>query len=346
MMNHCFSTYAFGVFVFVVLLSSCSGGKDTIVQDADSETVCEIMTLYEDEEIGRLNSIAVIDSAHFVLSTDSQIYLYDMSGHCISKIGRSGNAGYEYNMPLYVRSDGALIYVWSAMTMKFIAYTIDGVPAGEYGYDSALRDFCPSGDCIVIYPAGARGEHVIDIYDRIAGRVIKSLGNSSDAHRILCGWMSAAPLFCSDGMVHYLPLDRLEVMRYDMGADVLSPVAEIESETFRLVPVKGDMGYPAAREYINANSSTMLVINRGGTLYVMTSEGRYKDSPGGIRNDEDRYCSLYRVEGSGGRKISSFTMSSFGYGNLLSVYDGEIYFIRHAVEDDNDVYTLNRLNLP
>lgn len=344
MMNHYLNTIVFGAFVFVGLFCSCLGGKDMIVQDSD--IVCKIMTVYENEEIGRLNSIAVIDSAHFALSTDSQVYFYDMSGRCIRKIGRSGNAGYEYNMPLYVRSDGELIYVWSAMTTKFIAYTTEGVPVGEYGYDSALRDFCPSGDRIVIYPAGARGDHIIDIYDKIAGRVIKSLDNSSDAHRILCGWMSAAPLLCSDGMVRYLPLDRLEVMRYDIGADVLAPIAKIESDTFKPVPVKGDMDYPAAREYMNDNPCTMLLINRGDTLYVMTSEGRYKDSSRGIRNDEDRYCSLYRVEGRGGKKISSFTMSSLGYGNLLSLYDGEIYFIRHAVEDDNDVYTLNRLNFP
>lgn len=345
-MSHSFSSSALWAFVLMLPLCSCSGGKDVTVQDADSGTVCEIMSVFGDEEIGSPCSLAVIDSAHFAISTDYQVYLYDMSGHCISKIGRSGNAGFEYNMPLYVRCDGDLIYVWSAMTMKFVAYTLDGTPVGEYGYDSALRDFCPSGDYIVIYTAGNRGDHIIDIYDKTCCQVVKSLGNSSDAHKVLCGWMSAAPFFCSDGGVHYLPLDRLDVMKYDMGTDLLLPVAGIESETFKPVQVKGDMDYPAAREYRNTNPCTMLAVNRGGNLYVLTSEGRYNDSPDRILNNENRYCSLYRVEGRGGRKIACFTVSSLGYGNLMSVYDGEIYFIRHSIEDDRDVYTLSRLNLP
>lgn len=335
----------FVAFLFVWMLHSCSNSNEITVQDADADTVCEIITVHDDEEIGRLNSLAVMDSSCFVLSTDSQVYLYDISGCCVNKIGRSGNAKFEYNLPLLVRTDGELIYVWSAMTMKFIVYTIDGTPVDEFVYESALMDFCPSGDFIVIYPVGQRGDHIIDIYDKTCGRVISSLGDSSDAHKILCGCLSAAPFYCHDGVIHYLSLDRLEVMKYDIGRDVISYIAEIESNTFRPVHVKGDMGYAAAREYRNNNPSILLLINRDDVLYVLTSEGKYQDSLVGGRNDENRYCCLYRVENSGGRQVFRFTMSSFGYSNLLSVYDGDIYFISHQIWDDDDVYTLKRLGL-
>ena len=100
MMNHYSGADVLWAIMLMGLFYSCSGGNEIIVQDACSETVCEIQTVCEDEAIGRLNSLCVIDSCHFALSTDSQVYLYDMSGQCIRKIGRRGNAGYEYNMPL------------------------------------------------------------------------------------------------------------------------------------------------------------------------------------------------------------------------------------------------------
>ncbi|MCM1502602.1 MAG: 6-bladed beta-propeller [Bacteroidales bacterium] len=322
------------------LLCSCAGEKEVQIKDVESETVCRICGR-DSEGLGRLNSLAIIDSEYFALSTDYQVYVYSMLGHQVRKIGRSGNAKYEYNLPLYVRSDGEQIYVWSAMSMKFIAYTMDGEPVVEYGYDSAVKDFCPSGKHIIIYPAGVRGDHLIDIYDKSGEKPVKGIAEASKAHKVLSGWLSVAPVACNGNIVNFLPLDRLELLEYNIAEDRLGSIATIKSDTFRPEKVKGEMEQKKALSYMHESPYALMMINRNGKKYILASEGRYEDSPDGLRAD-GRFCSIYEVTGHGGKKIYSFPMSSFGYSHLLSACDGYVYFIQHSIENNDDAYTLKR----
>lgn len=326
--------------IFIVFLQSCYQENLSYLKDVESETICEIASFYDGEKLGALCSIAIVDSSRFVFSTYSQVYLSDMSGHCIRKIGRQGNAKFEYNLPLEVSSDGKLIYVWSEGTSKFIAYALDGKPVAQYNYNSSLKDFCIMEDMIVIYTKG--GDHIIDIYDTTKCEVIKSLGNPSDAHKILLIWSSIAPVHVNGGIVYYMPQDRLEIVRYDSVIDMEETVAGIKSDTFNPSRVKGGIHENDVVSYLCENPQTMLLLNQSDGLYFLTAEGRYVQNDYSLNRDS-RYCSLYRADGHGGKTILSFAETVFDQLGLVTVYDNKIYFVCRSDIDDEEVYTLNLL---
>ena len=333
-------------YILVLLICtfwSCSRSESTVVE-APSETICRIVQKSDEEVLGRLNSFAVVDKESFVLCTEEQVYLYDMSGRRLFKIGTSGNSDKEYLMPMIVRTDGNLIYVWSAMNMRFVVYDIKGNFIKYYSYKSAIRDFLPARDCIFIYPAGLKDDHIVEIYDTASMEVSESIGTPTFAHKVLLGWMSAAPLCYKDGDLYFLPMDKLSVMKYSCNRAGSELVASLYSDTFKVESIDSELDNNKQSLYRYANSYTLMLFNRDDRFYILTSEGKYiKD--GDMLSDENRFCSLYRIAGKTGERIMSFTMGSFAYGNLLSVYDGNLYFIAHSVEDAEDIYTIKQLQI-
>lgn len=334
-----------GLFVFAGLLCTAACAMENMeVGDAPSEPVCTIRQVTDSVLLGRLNSMAIIDSTCFALCTEKQVYLYDKDGYPVRQIGQNGRAVSEYIMPTIVRSDGRFIYVWCAMSMRFIVYDKSGSFIGGYGYPSAVRDFCPSSGKIFIYPAGLRSDHIVDVYDKSTGNIEKSLGTATYTHKAMLGWMSAAPVLYDGGSLFFMPQDRLELMEYRaewLEADVVS---SFQSKTFRPEILKNALGAEDKMDYLYSNPFVVSVFSQGGQFYVLTSEGKYRID-GGHLSDDARFLSLYRMSSDGGCKIMDFRAETFGYTNLLSVYRGEIYFISHMVEDGSDVYILRKLLL-
>ena len=115
-------------------------------------------------------------------------------------------------------------------------------------------------------------------------------------------------------------------------------------DTFKVESIDSELDNNKQSLYRYANSYTLMLFNRDDRFYILTSEGKYiKD--GDMLSDENRFCSLYRIAEKNGERIMSFTMGSFAYGNLLSVYDGNLYFIAHSVEDAEDIYTIKQLQI-
>ena len=88
-------------------------------------------------------------------------------------------------MPSIARCFGDSVYIWCPMSLKFVTWSLDGQPGTEYGYPSAVSDFIPTDDELFIYTAGRREDNVIDIYDKSAGDVGKTLQKATDRHRML-----------------------------------------------------------------------------------------------------------------------------------------------------------------
>lgn len=345
-MKTVYKKLCFAVAPSLVLLFFSCGNKGLSIVETPSETICELQVDGQEGMLGRLNSIAVVNEDCFAVCDEGQVYLYDGKGRQLRKIGRSGNAGYEYNMPLIVRSDGTAVYVWSAMTMEFIVYGLDGNPKGEYKYNSAIRDFVPAGESIVIYPAGVSGGSVIEIYDTKTESVIRSLGETSASHEVLLHWMSVAPVTYCNGSVFYMSQDKLEVNEYKVTDGSQRIVGSVDSDSFHVGHVKSGVWSDrvARQSYLHSNPFTVMLVCGSGMFYILASEGEYVQE-GRTLSDEKRYCSVYRLKGDKGKKIVSFTMDSFGYTNLLTSYHGDIYFIHHEIRNDEDVYTLKKLIL-
>ena len=330
----------FPVILCMALPLSCSDSGMPLT-DAPHEEICVLETDGSCGMLGRLNSLAVIDSDCFAICDEMQVYLYNMQGKQIRCIGRSGNAGYEYNMPTVVRTDGNDIYVWSSMTLKFLAYDLQGKVTGEYGYSSAVRDFIPCGDNIAVYTNGVRDDMMIDIYSKSDKEIQGCFWNTTEEHKVLLKWLSSAPLLYDNGNIYSVPQDKLELVRIDKTGKAAS-VSTIRSDSFSVSESRNTRNRQAAMKYRLDNPYTVLLAKKEGSFFLLTSEGIYSEKDKGM-DDSRRYYTLYKFAGHDGKRLMSFSCRSFGYSNLLSEYDGDIYYIHHEIIDGEDVYTLNRL---
>lgn len=337
-------SYSFGISIIMASLLSCTD-RSMSVMDAQGEEICVLQTVGSCGILGRLNSIAVVDSSCFVICDESQVYLYDITGRQVRRIGRSGKAGHEYIMPQVVRSDGESIYVWSAMTMKFLQYDVRGNLLGEYGYASALRDFVPAGDNLVIYASGIMNQSIVNIYDKSDGSVRKCLYPASPEHKTISAWLSTAPLLYEGKDVYAVPQDRMDLLHIDESGET-DLLSSVHSETFKVSEYKLTEGGSREKEieYLYSNPYTVALLKKGECFYLLASEGKYDDRAGRI-DDSHRYYAIYRFNKKGGEKCAVFSMESIGYSNLVSQYADDIYYICHDVEDDNDIYTLKRMRL-
>lgn len=323
---------------------SCSTSPKEVEQ-IETEALCNLQ-----ENIGKISqpmSFAMTSDGGFVLCDFNKIYLYSKDGKQIRQIGRPGRAKFEYNHPMDVAVYNDTIYVWSSYTATFIAYTLDGTPIAQYRYKSAITNFEPSEDAIYIYTGGRAYDNVIDVYSKTEKKVIKSLTKATDEHRLLLFNLTASPLLYDGKQLYYSSMDALDVYTY--GADNLEPelFSKIESETFRVED--GDMSLwqkqnrSKHQDYINSNSQVLNIFRDNGDLYVMTLEGVSR-----LVNDKydakDRFFSVYKVSGRKNH-VASYAYDSIDTALLFDSTSDGLYFIKHSIENGEDVYTLNKLVL-
>lgn len=335
---------SFLIVPFVLVVCSCSEPRPS-VREAPAEIVCEIKQDYNGSPLGILNSMAVIDSSLFALSTEHQVYLYDMNGNPVSLIGMEGSSASEYMMPLIVRSDSESVYVWSAMTLKFVVYDKSGKYIRDCAYSSAVRDFLPFRDTIYIYTAGSASGHIIDIFDSVEGKVLKSIGEPTDAHKALLGWLSTAPICRRGEELFFLPQDRLSLMKYSGGNGNLVEVSSLDSDTFIVRGIASETDSRSQMNYRYSNPFTVSLLYGDSLFYILTSEGEYIRRENGTLSSDNRFCGIYGTNGGKWEKIATFPMDSFGYTNLVSSFGGNFYFVSSSTDGEEDMYTLNKLIL-
>ena len=177
--------------------------------------------------------------------------------------------------------------------MKFLQYDVRGNLLGEYGYASALRDFVPAGDNLVIYASGIMNQSIVNIYDKSDGSVRKCLYPASPEHKTISAWLSTAPLLYEGKDVYAVPQDRMDLLHIDESGET-DLLSSVHSETFKVSEYKLTEGGSRKKEieYLYSNPYTVALSKKGECFYLLASEGKYDDREGRI-DDSHRYTMLF-----------------------------------------------------
>ena len=332
--------------ILAIVLAGCSTSKSLDVVEAPAEFVCRLSNNIED--IGSLESISVFDDGFAVIANPSKVMLYGFDGKQKCEIGHPGKARLEYNMPYIIRSCNDSLYIWSANSMKFISYSKEGRAVAEYSYKSAIRDFLPTDNEIVVYTKGLRSENVIDIYSKSESSVIISHGVSSEEHKVLLSRTAVAPLSYNNDCISYTQKGDMSVTSYNVRTCEDVSKLGISSETFSCADVEDAEAFLKDRrkrgEYLMNSSMSLAIIPNGKGDLLLTLEGYEQDAGNRTIDYSNRYFGLYNIKK--GKPQAFYSYNSIGSPYLMSVYDGVLYFIRRKdIENNDEVYELYRLRL-
>lgn len=333
--------------LFVFILAGCKQHSGFVVSTPDVTPIC---TLQENLGLlGRVTSFDLCDDSSFVLisSGNSNIYTYSMAGAQKQCLNKSGRALYEYVTPKLVRADReGNLYLWCSDSQKFISYDAAGTPRLAFKYPSAVYDFLPLSDQVLaVYTAGRRHGNVIDLLDGNNGTVLDTLVQSSEAHYMLTSALGRGAMSLSDkGRFVFMPKDALTV--YEVPADRGRPEksAVFQSPTFSCEPMETSFNGDIQKllKFLNTTPSTLLVMKKGRTIWVLTQEGAVKENNGA----GGKYYSLYKLHSG---KLSStwhYMWKDLTTPELFTVYRGGIYFIRMKPGSDGASWELCRWDLP
>lgn len=340
------------IFIFsMVILVSCTccstTDKNIEMKDAQFDIICKLSNNIS--ELGAIKSLSVFDDKFAVVTSPDDVFIYDFTGNQEYSLGNAGNARFEYSNPYIIREFGDSLYLWSANSLKFIVYSKDGTPASEYSYPSALRDFVPSKDALIIYNSGVNDSYLVDIYSKENKKVTESLFESSDEHKVLLTWMSVAPLLCNDNRILVASKDKLSVIEYDI-VDKTQIVHDVTSHTFEVDEVSNIEILQNRRrmsEYLMNNSvSVMLIPYHKKQNLLLALEGyEVLDEVNHIVDYSNRYYALYDVHS--GQLKAYYRYESLCPMYLFSVYQDSVYFIRREsnAEIGEESYYLCRLKI-
>ena len=337
------------IFLMIVIVScaACSATDNKIIiKEAPVEIVCKLSNNVSD--LGSIESLSVFDGGFAVISSPNKVFMYDMEGHQKCTIGHAGNARFEYNRPYIIRSDNDSLYIWSANSLKFIVYSNEGKPVSEYSYPSAIRDFIPTKDKIIIYNAGASYNNIIDIYSKKLTEVTDTLAESSDEHKVLLSRTSNAPMIYSNDCLLFASKDNLSVIAYNLNNhDIKEHV--ISSNSFSVDKIKSIailQNRQQMSDYLMNNSTTVALIPKYKHPVILALEGHEAvDEANRIVDYTYRYYALYDVRS--GNRLVNYSYESMAPMYLFSVYDDSLYFIRQEYdqEHEDESYYLCRLNI-
>ena len=335
---------SFAGFCSLLLMFSCTGKSSGTVTDAPSKTVCALQENIS--IIAEPVSFAVADNGCFVLTDFKNVYLYSSDGRQLRQIGHSGRAQFEYLNPSCVKIHKDTIYVWSANSMEFITYTMDGESVAEYQYGSAITDFVPDDDYIFIYTAGNRFENIVDIYDKSSQKTASSLTEASPEHKLLLHTWASVPMCIMDNHLYYAPKDRLEILCYDMNGNKLTTAAEIDSDSFHVEEISDYDSMARDRRkrspYLRENSQTLALFQEDGKMFLLTIEGEGKMTDDAY-DTSGLHFGLYSADRKGD-KTADYSYDSIGTVALFSSNSDGLYFLKLS-DDETQPHTLRKLVL-
>ena len=328
--------------LLIVLLLLCSCTRSvTEREEAKFQTICRLS-----DNIANISlpfSFSVAEDGRFVLCDNEKVFLYSSEGRQIRQIGNKGKSKYEYNHPSVVRIYKDTIYVWSSFTLRFISYTMDGEFVEEYPYLSAIGDFIPSDKYIYIYNKGKSIDNVIDVYDKRSKSIVNNLTESTPEHKTLLHKWAALPMMLSNSKLYYTSTDDLTVRTYDANDVHESDLARIESETFKVSDLD-EYKYERKKtsEYLRDNSIVLsLFKGNKDKIYLLTLEGvsRIKDNKA---DNSERFFSVYDIFARQPLK-HIYSYESIGTEKLFDNTCGNLFVLQHKIENEEDVYLLNKL---
>lgn len=341
------STLSFLSFLLFFVSCSSDDSFETRITEGDYDEICVLGS--EICQISEPSSFDIVNQDYFVIADEKYVSLYSTKGKQLRLIGNAGNARYEYNRPTLVRSCGDSVYVWSSMSLKFISYSLDGVPGAEYPYNSAVRDFDVSQDKIWIYTAGSRQDNLIDILYKSDNSLTTINHPTSGEHKQLLRSYASAALKIKDGKLLCASKDTASVHLYD--AEDLSYLGKrsIPSKTFRVRALKDSgIGSNSDRqsfaEYLRENSMTLMIIPNKTAYKLLTLEGvaAYDNQ---IIDNRPRFFGLYDLNARGFKSVRYINYDTFGQRYNFSDYNGELYYIFHEIIEDQDVYKIRMLKI-
>lgn len=327
----------------IIFFVACGESKPVEPIAAKYETVCTLKdNLFP---INDPKSFSIISSGEFVIADGEKVIFYSNEGEQVRCVGASGNAMGEYNRPTNVKIYNDTVYVWSAMSLKFITYTIFGEPIAEYGYDSAIADFIPSDDVIYIYNSGRSSANIIDIYDKKQQKVIKSLTESDAEHRILLRSWAACPFYLKGDDLYYMSRNELNLHKYNLVEDKELFIDYLESTTFN---VERETDYKSiltdrkkASKYLRENSCVIGIVPYDeDKLSILALEGQTKVIEDNY-DTSDRVIAIYDMNKR--KSVSRYYYDSIGTHVLLCSLNNELYFLKHYIKNDDDVLKLCKL---
>lgn len=320
---------------------SCKGSSSQVTVEIKSEAVCAL-----DENLLLLDapkSLSVVDGKGFMVAAGDNVVLYDFDGRQLSSFNKRGRGSYEYQLLSYVRGEGDKIYVWDSGRTSFIVYDRNGEGLAEYKYGSAIKDFLPHEGRLYIYTAGKRTGHVVDVFDMKSFAVVDSLVVPTPEHCLLLSNEAAAPMSVYDGCLYFMPKDALDIYRWPLSGGEVSKVGTIASETFKVDKI-GDDGiigrdFMKAARYLFSNSYTLaLSVGRKGFM-VLANEGTAELDKSLKVTEDNLTMNLYRTDAKLGH-LKKFAEKRSADVRTICSSEGEIYFLRHDVEGENDRYAL------
>lgn len=327
----------FSFWFILPVLFSCSGNNESVSMECISvETICR---LDESETlVGNVGSLCMIDSTRFaIVSNYEKVLLFDKTGHLIRQIGTPGNANYEYNKPMIVRSNGKFIFVWSAHSGRFICFTTEGEPIEQYTYRSAVRDFIVSDSQLFIYTSGNRKERIIDIFDMAESKVVQALSPSSDIHQTQLSWVSCAPMTIVPEGLLYMPMDELRIVLYNERLRTENTLTTIQSKTFHIEEAKySKLSTKEKLSILDKNSHPAVLSKIGNNIGLFVLEGD------GENNGWFYSSYLIHMDGSYSQKFIDYESLTSPY--LFSYSEGYLYFIKRVEKGDDEEYWLLRTN--
>ncbi len=163
------------LFLISVLIVSCRGGSGTMFNAATLPYKVDIEKYYDnvkpvtlstigeelvyvpletrpDLVLGQVQplSVEVYDSLIFI-NDSKQLYLFDINGKFIRKIGRIGRGPGEYLLPYFtVDNDNRLVYVGGSD--KINCFDFDGNDMGSFALDFYVLNFIVNNDGTILFP--------------------------------------------------------------------------------------------------------------------------------------------------------------------------------------------------
>ncbi len=320
--------------VTAAAVAACGTRQDTAeLQEFDADELCTLEQ--RDRPIGEIYSMSVANDTILLLTTESEVMQYSVLGKYVGSIGHKGRASGEYGMPMKVRSDGDNIYVWDAMGLKFLRYDIAGNYIDEYQYPSALKDFIPYEDEILVYTAGVRQDKLIDIYDTRSRTIVKSLTESLPSQRVF-NTMGIYPMGIKNGFLYYMPCCELRLYRYDLrnGGDE-ECLCEIESASFNVPEINDEDALLSKRsklsEFYDETSSALMIAPENNGFDILTCEGIYYRE-NDQRKFDKRYYVFYHIDVKGSvtaRKRISY--GTFESKSAMNICGNNLYFLKRTL---------------
>lgn len=329
-------------------LAACTEHARKTFPAASNECIC---TLKENLDItGEVLSFCFVDSGHFAVASggNATIQIYDMQGTQQRIIARQGRGKHEYVNPAIIRAFEGRLYVWCDSSLKFIVFSSDGEPLAEYRYPTAIKDFIPYKDKIVIYNAGGVSDRTIHLYDTESRSVVASFGHRTREHELLSVNRSTAPFLVENDSLYFMNLDELTIYGSALGNCAVTPLQRIESETFRVrkLPQEDLMNTDRMRAfaYLRENAYVDALYMVDSLFVVKTMEGQFEVSDNRV-NNIDRHPVFYAV--SDGERIGKQDVSwqSFSRAYLSAPFEDGVFYITNEADGDSDCYKLYRQNL-